>query len=304
MDTVNHQTFFPLVSASEKKNSSFSADFGLQKYLQEINSYKILTRAETEELAIKVLENGDTDAAHNLVIANLRLVVKIALDYQKYWRHNFLDLIQEGNTGLVLSIRKFDPKRGIKFSYYASYWIKAYILRFIQDNWRMIKICTTQTMRRLFFNLNKEKRKLEAQGIEPDNAILSKRLKVSKSKLVDAQARINRSDIELECQVNESSEKTYHEYIPKSDDSIEDSVAQKDTYNMVRRILDKEKEKLDLREKIILKDRLMSDSPRTLDDIANQLSLSRERIRQIEVNLLKKLKTFLCQHMPDFVWEN
>ena len=115
------------------------------------SQFPLLSREETEELAIHYKETGDAEAAYKLVSSNLRLVVKVAMDFQKYWMQNFLDLIQEGNVGLVQAAKKFDPYREVKFSYYAAYWIRAYILKFIMDNWRMVKIGTTQAQRKLFF---------------------------------------------------------------------------------------------------------------------------------------------------------
>ena len=113
--------------------------------------------------------DNDEDAAFRLVSSHLRLVVKIAMDFQRRWMQNVLDLIQEGNVGLMRAVQKFDPEKGIKFSYYASFWIKAYILKFIMDNWRLVKIGTTQAQRKLFYNLNKERQRLQAQGFNPDD---------------------------------------------------------------------------------------------------------------------------------------
>ena len=131
----------------------------LQRYLSEISKYKLLTREEEKELAIKIQEYGDSEAAYAMVTANLRLVVKIALEFQRVWMQNLLDLIQEGNIGLMQAVKKFDPYKNVKFSYYSSFWIKAYILKFIMDNWRLVKIGTTQGQRKLF--LPAEERKTE-----------------------------------------------------------------------------------------------------------------------------------------------
>jgi RNA polymerase sigma-32 factor len=150
----------------------------LQLYLLEIKHYKLLTREEETELAIRVREKNDKRAAIRLVTSNLRLVVKIAMDFHRYWTKSLLDLIQEGNVGLLQAVRKFDPYRGIKFSYYASFWIKAYMLKFIMENWKLVKIGTTQTQRKLFFNLAKERDKLMAQGFEPEPRLLAERLDV------------------------------------------------------------------------------------------------------------------------------
>ncbi len=148
----------------------------LQRYLTEISNYKLLTREQERELGILVMEHGDKDAAYRLVTSNLRLVVKIALEFQRVWMQNLLDLIQEGNIGLMQAVKKFDPYKNVKFSYYSSFWIKAYILKFIMDNWRLVKIGTTQGQRKLFFKLKKEKQKLIDMGFEPRPKLLSERL--------------------------------------------------------------------------------------------------------------------------------
>jgi RNA polymerase sigma-32 factor len=128
----------------------------LQRYLSEISHYKLITREREKELGLRIQEENDTEAAYELVTSNLRLVVKIALEFQRMWMQNLLDLIQEGNIGLMQAVKKFDPYKNVKFSYYASFWIKAYILKFIMDNWRLVKIGTTQGQRKLFFKLKKE----------------------------------------------------------------------------------------------------------------------------------------------------
>ncbi len=158
----------PLVSLSDEENLPAVSNPALHRYLQEISQYELLSREETDELAVRFKEEGDQDAAYRLVSSNLRLVVKVAMDFQKYWMQNFMDLIQEGNVGLVQATKKFDPYRGVKFSYYAAYWIRAYVLKFIMDNWRLVKIGTTQAQRKLFFSLNKEKKLLEGQGFKPE----------------------------------------------------------------------------------------------------------------------------------------
>ena len=137
----------------------------LQSYLAEINRYRLLTREEEVDLGTRIREENDSDAAYIMVTSNLRLVVKIALDFQRIWMQNLLDLIQEGNIGLVKAVKKFDPYKKVKFSYYASFWIKAYILKFIMDNWRLVKIGTTQGQRKLFFRLKKEKQKTHRRGL-------------------------------------------------------------------------------------------------------------------------------------------
>ncbi|MDY7037077.1 MAG: sigma-70 family RNA polymerase sigma factor, partial [Thermodesulfobacteriota bacterium] len=167
----------------------------LQIYMLEIKHYRLLTREEEIELAIRVREKQDQKAAYQLVTSNLRLVVKIAMDFHRYWTQNLLDLIQEGNVGLLQAVRKFDPYRGIKFSYYASFWIKAYILKFIMENWKLVKIGTTQTQRKLFYNLAKEKEKLIAEGFYPEPRLLAERLDVKEEEVKDMSQRLGGREI-------------------------------------------------------------------------------------------------------------
>ena len=156
----------------------------LQMYLLEIKRYNLLTREEEIELGKRVREKNDQKAAYRLATSNLRLVVKIAMDFHRYWTKNLLDLIQEGNLGLLQAVKKFDPYRGIKFSYYASFWIKAYMLKFVMDNWKLVKIGTTQSQRKLFFNLAKERDKLIAEGFSPEPRLLAERLSVKEEEVV------------------------------------------------------------------------------------------------------------------------
>ena len=160
-------------------NDTHEDSSNLHQYLKEISKLKLLSQEETEQLVIRYQKNGDKKAATELILANLRLVVKVVMDFQKYWMTNFLDLVQEGNVGLTRAVDKYDPSRGVKFSSYAAYWIRAHILKYIMDNWRLVKIGTTQSQRKLFFKLNRERKILEAQGIQPHAELLSKRLDVS-----------------------------------------------------------------------------------------------------------------------------
>ena len=163
-----HDEQFDLRPVPKVKDGSLVAYDPLQAYLWEIRRYRLLTKEEEIELALRYREKNDLEAAHKLVLANLRLVVKIAMDFHRYWMKNLMDLIQEGNVGLMQAVRKFDPHKGIKFSYYASFWIKAYILKFIMENWKLVKIGTTQAQRKLFLTLQRKRR-----GYFPSVTILS-----------------------------------------------------------------------------------------------------------------------------------
>lgn len=291
----------PLIALSDDSNLPTVSNPALHRYLQEISQYELLSREETDELAIRFREHDDQDAAYRLVSANLRLVVKVAMDFQKYWMQNFMDLIQEGNVGLVQATKKFDPYRGVKFSYYAAYWIRAYILKFIMDNWRLVKIGTTQAQRKLFFSLNKEKKLLEAQGFKPEVKLLAERLSVKESEVIEMSQRMDSWDVSLESPVRSDSEDEQKSFIPSGGPAIEDIVAGEEMKDRLAELLTVLKEKLNDKEKMILEERLLTDEPLTLQTIADRFGISRERVRQIEVNLLKKMKKYLEIEMPDIV---
>lgn len=288
-----------LVSMPDDNNLPVVSHTGLQRYLQEISQFPLLSREETEELAIHYKETGDAEAAYKLVSSNLRLVVKVAMDFQKYWMQNFLDLIQEGNVGLVQAAKKFDPFREVKFSYYAAYWIRAYILKFIMDNWRMVKIGTTQAQRKLFFSLNKERKLLESQGFKPDTKLLAQRLNVKETEVIEMSQRMDNWDVSLESPVREDSDDEQKDFIPHAGPSVEEVVAGREIKERMYDILNDLQKSLNDKERTILQTRLLSDEPQTLQDIADIFGISRERVRQIEVNLLKKMKKHLEQEVPD-----
>ncbi len=294
------ESAYPLVALGDDANNlPMVGQPGLHRYLQEISQYRLLTREETEELAIKFTENKDPEAAYKLVTANLRLVVKVAMDFQKYWMQNFLDLIQEGNVGLVKAVQKFDPYRGVKFSYYAAYWIRAYILKNIMDNWRLVKIGTTQAQRKLFFSLNKERKLLEAQGFKPDAKMLAERLNVKESEVIEMSQRMESNDMSMESPVRDDSDNEHKDFFAYTGPTVEEEVAEHEIKEKIAEILEKLKVTLNEKEKVILDSRLLSDEPLTLQTIADQFGISRERVRQIEANLLKKMRVFFEQEVPD-----
>ena len=288
-----------LMLTSTDDNLPALSNPALHRYLQEISQYELLSREDTEELAVRFQETGDPDAAYRLVSANLRLVVKVAMDFQKYWMQNFMDLIQEGNVGLVQATKKFDPYRGVKFSYYAAYWIRAYILKFIMDNWRLVKIGTTQAQRKLFFSLNKEKKLLESQGFKPEIKLLAERLNVKESEVIEMGQRMDNWDVSLEAPVRSDSEDEQKNFLPHEGPGIEEVVASQEMRERLAEILADISGRLNEKERVILNTRLLSDEPKTLQTIADEFNISRERVRQIEANLLKKLRKQLEKEMPD-----
>ena len=283
----------------QKKYVQSQNQMALFRYMQDVNSYKLLNAEQTEKLVLRYQKKGDLQAGNELITANLRLVVKIAGDFQKYWTNNFLDLVQEGNIGLIKAINKFEPDRGIKFSYYATFWIRAYILKFIMDNWRLVKLGTTQVQRKLFYKLNKEKKELETQGIKPESSLLASRLAVQEKDIIEMEQRFNGPDISIESPVSPDSTTEQKDLLAQKGPSVEEIAAKREIIEKVKGFLDKQKGSLCERERVILEDRLLQDDSRSLKNIAEQFDISRERIRQIEARLLKKIGKTLQQEMPD-----
>ena len=272
----------------------------LQRYLAEISNYKLLTRERERELGIRIQEHGDEESAYIMVTSNLRLVVKIALEFQRVWMQNLLDLIQEGNIGLMQAVRKFDPYKNVKFSYYASFWIKAYILKFIMDNWRLVKIGTTQGQRKLFFKLKKEKQKLIEEGFDPKPKLLSERLGVSEREIVDMDQRLDGWDVSLDAPLKDDTDTERIEILKTPSDSVEEQVAKKEIESLLHNKIAKFRKKLTKRELEIFDLRIFSDSPVTLQKIGDRYGISRERVRQVEKNVIKKTREYFKQEIPDF----
>ena len=288
-------------SAARKSTGSALVKFDpLQRYLSEISQYPLLTRDQEVELGIRVQEHEDPEAAYQLVTANLRLVVKIALEFQRVWMQNLLDLIQEGNIGLMQAVKKFDPYKNVKFSYYASFWIKAYILKFIMDNWRLVKIGTTQGQRKLFFKLKKEKQKLIEEGFDPKPKLLSQRLGVSEREIIDMDQRLDGWDVSLDAPLKEDSDTERMDLLSTDSDSAEDQVAKKEMETLLHNKIAEFRKKMTPRELEIFDLRVFSDNPATLQEIGDRYGISRERVRQVEKNIIKKMREFFKREIPDF----
>ena len=273
----------------------------LQIYLMEIKRYELLSREEERELAIKIRENSDDKAAYRLVTANLRLVVKIAMDFHRYWTKNLLDLIQEGNLGLLQAVRKFDPYRGIKFSYYASFWIKAYILKFIMDNWKLVKIGTTQSQRKLFFNLAKERDKLIAQGFAPEPKLLAERLDVKEEEVVEMTQRLGGWEVSLSSPVGgDDSRESFDAFLPDPEIAIDEQISEDQSRKLLLKSLGEFRKTLSGKEADIFDSRIMAEKPLTLQDLGDKYHISRERIRQIQEKIIKNIKKWLKEKIPNF----
>jgi RNA polymerase sigma-32 factor len=268
----------------------------LNAYLREMRRYPQLSREEEHELAVQYKELGDIEAAYKLVSSNLWLVVKIARDYERAAR-SLLDLIQEGNIGLMEAVKNFDPHRGVRFPSYAVWWIKAYIIRYVIANWRMVKIGTTQAQRKLFFNLQKERDKLEREGFYPGPKLLAERLDVRESDIVEMQQRLGSPDVSVDAPLgDESSDLSLLSVIPSKAISAEDALVKKEMSQLISEGFEKFTKTLNTKENAIFEQRLMNESKATLHDLSEELGISKERVRQIEVRVKEKLKAFLLEH--------
>lgn len=269
----------------------------LKKYLAEISKHPVLSREEEYELAEKIHKNKDIEAAQKMVISNLKLVVKIALEYYNTYL-NILDLIQEGNVGLLHAVKKYNPYKGTKFSTYASFWIRAYILKYIMDSWSLVKIGTTQGQRKLFYRLNKEKQKLEALGVFPAPQLLASTLDVTEEEVESMQKRLAYTDISLETPVNEEGDDTLMDMI-KTGDNVEEIVTDREMDSMLSERVAEFKKDLNEKELFIFEHRIMTDESMTLQEIGEKFKISRERVRQIENKVLNRFKARFKQELKE-----
>ncbi len=279
----------------------------LRTYMAEVGRHPLLSREEEHALAVRYRDSGDVGAAYRLVAANLRLVVKIAHEYRRS-AFSLLDLVQEGNIGLMQAVKKYDPFKGVKLSSYAAWWIRAYIIRFIMDNWRMVKLGTTQAQRKLFFNLAKEREKLLARGIDPTPQLLARNLNVQASDVEEMAARMGSDDLSLDAPVGAAGDEgerpsrmeRFSDGGPPADVALGDEE--------LKRVF---REKLmrfaagitDEKELFIFERRLLppeGEEPLTLQQVGDRFKLTRERARQIEAKLVKRLREELRREIPDF----
>lgn len=278
---------------SAAKSSKPVAYDPVSAYYQEVRHYPVLTREEEKELAIHYLETEDIDAAYGLVTSNLRLVIKIALEYRKLWR-DILDLIQEGNVGLMHAVKKYDPYRGVRFSSYAAWWIRAYIIRYIMNNARMVKLGTTQAQRTLYFQLGKEKERLRKMGIEPDVKAIAKSLDVKESEVEEMTQRLSGGDVSLEApRGRDTDEFTLLDVIPSQQPDAEDLVADAQAKSLYLEKLAAFVATLPERDRKIFTSRWMGDDPLTLQELGDDLGITRERVRQLERRIIDRLREYL-----------
>jgi RNA polymerase sigma-32 factor len=270
----------------------------LTRYLAEIRRFPLLDREEEAAIAKRYYETRDPADAFRLVTANLRLVVKIAREFARASR-NLLDLIQEGNMGLMEAVKNFDPYRGIRFPSYAVWWVRAYIIRYLMNNWRMVKLGTTQAQRKLFFNLRKETEQLEAMGIEPGPRLLAERLGVKEREVSEMQERMEQAELSLDQPVGADSETTLGNLLTDEENNPERAVAEAEWRAFAKTQVEDFAATLDDKELEVFRQRLWSENPPTLQDVGHRLGISGERVRQIESRLKQKLREFVESRATD-----
>ncbi len=273
----------------------------LAAYMGEVRRHPLLTREQEHELAVRWVEQGDAEAGRTLVTSNLRLVVKIAHEYRRAYQ-NLLDLVQEGNVGLVRAVQKFDPYRGVKLSTYSGWWIRAYILKYILNNWRLVKIGTTQNQRKLFFNLRKQREALLAAGVDPTPERIAAELDVSPKEVVEMERRLSAPDVSLDAPLgSEDDGRTRLDLIEDDYADPENRVDAAEFKDLLQEKLVRFGADLEGRELEIFRERVMSEDPITLQDLGDRWGVSRERARQIEKRLLTRLREYLQGELGDAV---
>jgi RNA polymerase sigma-32 factor len=301
-DVGDAEISVPRSTSSRDSDVALSRSDPLQAYLREVQRHSLLTPEEEQKLTRHYVETQDVKTAARLVTANLRLVVKLAYEYRRAYK-NIMDLIQEGNIGLMQAVKRYDPYRGVKLSSYAAWWIRAYILRFILNNWRLVKLGTTQAQRKLFFNLNKEKAKLAAMGIEPTAAEIAKRLSVDENEVIDMDRRLSSGEASLDAPVGDSEGRSVArvDLMPSSSTGPDSEFESHEMDRIVRRGLDKFRETLSGKDVVIFNKRMFTDEPVTLQELGDEFGVSRERVRQLEARLQTKLREYLKEELGDAV---
>ncbi|MDT7041305.1 RNA polymerase factor sigma-32 [Candidatus Nitronereus thalassa] len=294
----------PSIEAGDQEStasaSSLIPSTPLNRYLAEVRRYPFLSKEEEIALFHEYQTLGSREAAVKLILANLRVCVAIASEYA-HTGADQMDLIQEGNVGLMQAIKKFDVSRNVRFYAYAAWWVRAFILRYLLNSHRLVKIGTTQEQRKLFYNLKKEKAKLERQGFVPDSKLIADRLQVRERDVVEMDQRLGGWELSLDQPINsEEGEGTFLDLLPSQSPRIDDSLAEDQLRVLFRKKLGEFAKTLNEREEDILRNRLLSETPLTLEELGQKYSITKERSRQLEAKIIKKLRDFMKSELKDF----
>lgn len=271
----------------------------LVQYLNEIRRYRVLSKEEEKELALKYFETKDPEAAQALVKANLRFVVKVAAEYSKFGS-KMIDLIQEGNVGLMHAVREFNPYKGARLITYAVWWIRGYIQEYLMRQYSMVRIGTTQNQRKLFYQLQKEKDALDAMGIEPNAALISSRLGIPEDEVRDMAMRMSGRDMSLDRPLSEDSDVSLGDIQKNtSDQPLDEVLARAEQLEILKQKIEEIRPELSDREKIILDERILNEEPLTLQEIGEKYGITREAVRQMEARLMKKIKLKMAEEIEE-----
>lgn len=266
---------------------------GFSKYLSDIREYPVLSEQEEHQLAVRLFENNDLDAARTLVTSNLRFVVKIAHEYKSYGVR-MLDLIQEGNIGLMLAVRKFNPYRGLRLITYAVWWVRAQIQNYIISSWSLLKIGTTQAQRKLFFKLKQAQSVIrQLSGEEAGLRDTAVSLDVSEAEIEQMELRLM-GEVSLDAELLDGESSTLLDALADDRPNQEMMLSECQEQERVRGMVGEAVAQLSEKEQYVVSRRITADDPMTLQEIADHFSVSRERIRQIEENALRKIRAFLA----------
>jgi RNA polymerase sigma-32 factor len=271
----------------------------LQQYLAEVRRYPFLSKEEELQLFDEYRTHGNREAAVKLIMANLRVSVSIAAEYL-HTGADHMDLIQEGNIGLMQAIKKFDPTKNVRFYAYAAWWSRAYILRYLLNNYRLVKIGTTQDQRKLFYNLKKEKAKLEREGFAPDTKLLADRLNVRERDVIEMDQRLGNWELSLDQPLGEDKDGSLLDLLPSQQTPADEQIADTQLKSLFRTKLAEFVKTLDERDEDILRNRLLSETPLTLDDLGAKYGITKERTRQLEARIIKRLRDYIKKDVKDF----
>lgn len=278
-----------LVPAADTKAITSTSD-PLAIYLSDVRKYPVLSKEEEQEIAKKYYETKDPEAAQILVKSNLRFVVKVAAEYSKFGA-KMIDLIQEGNVGLMHAVREFNPYKGARLITYAVWWIRGYIQEYLMRQYSMVRIGTTQNQRKLFYQLQKEKEALDALGQAPDIALLSSRLGIPEDEVEQMAQRMSGRDVSLDRPLDDDSGGTLMDFQKSTAEmSIDERIAHEEELEILKEKLKEIRPELSDREKIILDERILNDEPLTLQEIGEKHGITREAVRQMEARVMKKIK--------------
>ncbi len=265
---------------------------GFEQYMVQVNRFALLSREEEQSLALRYRREGDLEAAHRLTCANLRFVVKIAMEYRAYGC-KMLDLVQEGNIGLMMAIKKFDPERGLRLITYAVWWIRAYIHNYIIRNWSLVKIGTTQAQKKLFFKLRQTREALRRLTGRGDSGQIARELDVSSEEVEQMSLRLGGRDASLDMELVEGEDFTLLDTLADDRATQEEALAERQEQSVRAEKVARALKSLNEREGHIVRDRILAETPRTLQELADDYGISRERVRQLERNALVKMKQAL-----------